>query len=75
MVFQELPPIPSRMQLGNTGVGDRQDGFHVGVSLRREGGRDQVAPIIGRSEDPCEEPDTGEPWLQTKLDPSHTRPL
>lgn len=60
MVFQKLPPVPSRMQLGNTGVGDRQDGFHIGISLRREGGGDQVAPVIWRGEDPYEEPDTGE---------------
>ncbi|OBS76027.1 hypothetical protein A6R68_17518, partial [Neotoma lepida] len=29
MVFQELSPIPSCVQLGNTGIGNRQDRFHV----------------------------------------------
>lgn len=60
MVFQEFSPVASRVQLGNTGVGNRQDGFHVGVSLRCEGGCDQVAPIIRCGEDPYKEPDTGE---------------
>lgn len=62
MVFQELSPIPSRMELGNTGVGNRQDRFHVGIPLRGEGGRDQVAPIIRCREDPYKEPDTLVSW-------------
>lgn len=52
VVFQELSPVPSCVQLGNTGIGDRQDRFHVGISLGGEGGCDQVAPIVRCREDP-----------------------
>lgn len=85
VVFQELSPVPSSVQLGNTGVGNGQDGFHIGISLRREGGCDQVASVVWCGEDPCKEPDTGEliwclrrprpgyslPW--THLTPGHLR--
>lgn len=52
VVLQELSAVPGGVQLGNTGVGDRQHGFHIGIPLRGEGGCDQVAPIVRRREDP-----------------------
>ena len=44
-----------RVQLGHAGVGHRQDGLHIRVPLGREGGRDQVAPVVRGREDPCGE--------------------
>lgn len=55
MVFQEFPLVAGCMQLGHTGIGDRQDSFHVRVPLRSEGGCDQVAPIVWSREDPWED--------------------
>lgn len=55
VVFQELPLVAGCMQLGHTGIGDRQDSFHIRIPLWREGGRDQVAPIIWSREDAWEE--------------------
>lgn len=59
VVLQELPLVPSCVQLGHTGIGHRQDCFHVGIPLGSEGGGDQVAPIVWSREDPWEEKGTG----------------
>ena len=66
VVLQELSPVAGRVQLGHAGIGHRQDGLHVRVPLGREGGRDQVAPVVRSREDPCGEdggPECGVPIM------------
>lgn len=46
VILQQFPPVPSRVELSNAGIGDGQHCLYVLIPLWRQHSGDQVAPLI-----------------------------